>query len=103
MLEVQRTIKRAELAAFMFFLRKAIGPALVHVDNEGIIDDLWRGEMKCIGPKTKDADLWILSWEKLHRVHQGGILVEVEPVKAHRLWKENQQMPLFEQFHHEGQ
>ena len=41
-----------------FFL-KAIGPIMVHVDNKGIIDGLWRGEMKCIGPKAKHADLWI--------------------------------------------
>ena len=38
---------------------KAIGPIMVHVDNKGIIDGLWRGEMKCIGPKAKHADLWI--------------------------------------------
>ena len=29
---------------------------MVHVDNKGIIDGLWRGEMKWIGPKAKDAD-----------------------------------------------
>ena len=33
-LEVQRTIKRAELTAFQCFLRKAVGPAMVHVDNK---------------------------------------------------------------------
>ena len=32
-LEVQRTIKRAELIAFLCLLRKAIGPTMVHVDN----------------------------------------------------------------------
>ena len=39
--------------------------------------------MKCIGPRAKVADLWILIWEELHRVHQEGMLVEVEHVKAH--------------------
>ena len=34
--EVQRTIKRAELTAFLCRLKKVIGP-MVHVDNKGII------------------------------------------------------------------
>ena len=49
---------------------------------------------------AKDADLWILIWEELLRVHQGGLLVEV--VKAHRCKKEMQQMSLFEKFITEG-
>ena len=57
--EVQRTIKRAELTAFLSLLKKVIGPIEVHVDNEGIIDELRRGESKCIDPKAGDADLWI--------------------------------------------
>ena len=63
-LKVQRTIKRAELTAFWCLLRKAIGPTVVHVDNKGIIDGLWRGELRCMGTKAKDADLWILTREK---------------------------------------
>ena len=55
---------------------RIIGLPTVHVDNEGIIDGLWRGDMKCTGPKAKDAALWILIWEELQRVHQEGILVE---------------------------
>ena len=55
--EVQRTINRAELTAFLCYLRKALGPTMVHVDNKGLVDGLWRGEMRCIGPKAKDADL----------------------------------------------
>ena len=84
-LEVQRTIKRAELMAFSCLLRNAIGLTMVHVDNKGIIDGLW-----------------ILIWEELHRLHQEGILVEVEHVKAHRTKKEMQQMSLFERFIAEG-
>ena len=60
----------------------------MHVDNKGIIDGLWKGEKKCIGPKAKDADLWIMIWEELHRIHQEGTLVEVEHDKAHRSKKE---------------
>ena len=47
--EVQRTIKRAELTAFLCLLRKAIGPTTVHVDNKFINDGLWKGDMKCLG------------------------------------------------------
>ena len=60
------------------------------VNNDG----MWRGEMKCIGPRARNADLWILIWEEQHRVHQEGILVEVEHVKAHRSKEEIQQMSL---------
>ena len=58
-LEVQRTIKRTELTAFLCLLKKVIGSINVHVDNKGIIDGLWRGERKCTNPKEGDADLWI--------------------------------------------
>ena len=37
--EVQRTVKRAELTAFLCLLKKVI-----YVDNKGISDGLWRGE-----------------------------------------------------------
>ena len=50
--------------------------------------------MKCIGPRAKDANLWILIWEESHRVHQEGILLEVEHLKVHRSKKEKQQMSL---------
>ena len=91
-LEVQRTIKRAELIAFLCLVREAVDPMVVHVDNKGIIDGLWREkrnalvqkrrmqdhriliweevhDMKCIGPRAKVAALWILTWEELHSVH----------------------------------
>ena len=35
--------------------------------EEGVIDGLWRGEAKCLGPKAKDADLWILIWEEFEQ------------------------------------
>ena len=55
--DVQRTIKRAELTAFLCLLRKVIGSTKVHVDNKGIIDGLWRGEEECIQPRAGDTDL----------------------------------------------
>ena len=42
--EIQCTIKRAELSAFVCFLKKVIGPIKVHVDNKGIVDGLRKGE-----------------------------------------------------------
>ena len=60
--------------------------------EEGVIDGLWRGEAKCLGPKAKDADLWILIWEELNRMHQEGKELEVGHVKAHRTKKEKNNM-----------
>ena len=57
--EVQRTIKRAELTAFLCLLRKVRGPIEIHVDNKGIIDGIRRPGEECIKPRAGDADLWI--------------------------------------------
>ena len=43
-LELQRTIKRAELTAFLRLTREAIGPTVVHVDTRGM--NHWCGEVK---------------------------------------------------------
>ena len=40
--ELQRTVKMAELTAFLHLLKKVMGPFKVHVDNKGIIDGLQR-------------------------------------------------------------
>ena len=44
--------------------------------TKGITDELFRGEMKCICPRAKDADVWILIWEEStqssSRRHLGG-------------------------------
>ena len=64
--EVQRTIKRAELAAFLCLLRKVCGPTKIHVDNKGIIDGLRKGEKECIKPRAGDAD----QWKNLEEVHE---------------------------------
>ena len=63
--EVQRTIKGTHLTASLCLLKKVIGPIKAHVGNKGIIDGLWRGQRKCIGPNAGDADLWIKIWEEL--------------------------------------
>ena len=86
-IEVQRTIKRAELTAFLCLLKGVIGPIKVHVDNKGIIDGLWRGERECIKPKAGNADLWIKIWEELHLWTSKETLVDAEHVKAHRTEK----------------
>ena len=82
--EVQRTVKRAELTAFLCILKKVIGSIKVHVDNKGIIDALRKGEKECVKPRAGDADLWVKICEELHGLVERGILVEVEHVKAHR-------------------
>ena len=73
-----------------------MSPTMVHVGNKGIIDGLWKSEKKCIGPRAKDADEWIMIWAEIHRVHQEDIPMEVEHVKAHRSKKETQEMSIFE-------
>ena len=44
--EVQRTIKRAELTAFLYLLRRIVGPTTAHAENKGITDGHWRQEVK---------------------------------------------------------
>ena len=100
--EVQRTIKRAELTAFLCLLKKVIGPVRVHVDNKGIIDGLRRGERKCIKPRAGDADLCLKNWEKLRGLTERGMLVEAEHVQAHRRKKERKHVSQFERFVTEG-
>ena len=41
-LELQRTIKMAELTAFIRHFRRRVGPTTAHVENKGIINGLWR-------------------------------------------------------------
>ena len=88
--EVQPTMKRAELTAFLCLLKKVIGPIKVQVDNQGTIDGLRKGEKECIKPRAGDAGLW-KTVGKLHVLVERSILVEVEHVKAHRTKKEKEQ------------
>ena len=41
--------------------------------------------MECVGPKAKDADLWILIWEELHKVPREGTLVEGQARQSARI------------------
>ena len=100
-LQVQRTIMRAELTAFLCLLKKAIGPIKVRADTEGIIDGFWRGESECIDPKAGDADSW-KNWGELHLLVSKDIGVEVEHVKAHRTKKDEKERTHFEKFVTEG-
>ena len=100
--EVQRTIKRAELTAFLCLVGKVCGPIKIHVDTKGRIDGLRRGEKECVKPRAGDSDLWIGNWEKLHELVKRSILVEVAHVKAHRTKKEKEKMTKFERFVTEG-
>ena len=55
-LSAQRTIKRADLTAFLCLLKKGLGPIKVRVDNKRIVDGLWRRERKSIDPNAGVAD-----------------------------------------------
>ena len=83
-LDVQRTIKAAVLIAFLSLLRRVTGPTTAHVDNNGIMDGLSRGEVECVESKAKTADLWTSSWEKLNRIHQEVKECAVRHVKGQR-------------------
>ena len=58
--------------------------------------------MRSIGPRAKDVDLWIFIWEDLHRVHQEGILVEVEARQKRIAVRRKMQMSLFRKIITEG-
>ena len=93
--EVQRTIKRAELTAFLCLHQDSCG-------HKGIIDELRKGEKECIKPRAGDADLWFKNWEELHELVKRGIIVEVAHVKTHRTKKEEEKMTQLERFVTEG-
>ena len=46
-LEIQRTIKRAELTAFVCLLKRVIGPIMANVDN--------KGKLTCFGEEKGNA------------------------------------------------
>ena len=99
--EVQRTIKRAELTAFLCLLKRVIGPIEVYVDNNGIFDGLRRGERE---HQAKSRRCRFMD-QILGRTALPGrkdILVEVGHVTAHRTKKEKKDMSHFEKFVTEG-
>ena len=93
-LEVQRTIKRAELTAFVCLLIRMIRPIKVHVDSKGIIDGLRRRQSM---HQAKSGRCRFMDEN-----YMVGMLVEVEHVKAHRMKKEKKHMSQFERFVAEG-
>ena len=95
--EVQRTMKRAELTAFLCLLKNVIGPIKVHVDNKGIVDGLWREE----GENASIRKLAMLTCGSKFGKNctfqsQKKYLVKVEHVKAHRTKKDKKEMSHFE-------
>ena len=80
-LEVLRTMKRAELWAFvktfaMFFTAHAT----IHTDHQGVVQGL----------KQKDADLWKTLWDSINDIMELQLDVDVKHVKAHRTKKEKE-------------
>ena len=57
-MEVQRTIKVAELTAFLCLLKRVIGPIKVHADNKGIIDGLRQGERKSVSSLEREMPIY---------------------------------------------
>ena len=99
--EVYRTIKRAELpelTAFLCFFKKIIGRTNAHVDNKWILDGLWKGEVKCTGPKAAAVGLCTKMCEEMHHRRSKEILNEVEHVKAHRTKRDKKEMSKVEKF-----
>ena len=81
--EVQRTIKRAELAAFLCLLKKMIGPITkeLSMDHEK--------ERKSVSSQEREMLICGYKiWEELHGLVERGTLVEVEQVEAQRTKKE---------------
>ena len=64
--EVQRTIKRAELTAFLCLLRKVCGPTKVHVDNKGMIGErMYQARSLRCRPVDKNlAVRRLMSWHR---------------------------------------
>ena len=58
-IQVQRTINRADMTALCVALTRLCAPAAIHTDHMCILSGVHRGEKKCIGPKSKEADLRI--------------------------------------------
>ena len=83
-LEVQRTIKRAEIWALYMALTKLCGTDEIFSDNTGVMQALNKGEVTCISASRKDADLWGSGLAENWRVfvHEG--------IDLHVIWTEAQ-------------
>ena len=98
--EVQCTIKRTELTAFLSSGKPSVLRCTLTMKES--FGGLWRGERRCTGPGGKDLDLWILNWEGVaqssSRRHTGG--GRARPSTS--LQKGMQDMTLVENFITEG-
>ncbi|CAK0829303.1 unnamed protein product [Prorocentrum cordatum] len=65
---VQKTVKRAEMWAFLKVLEVVMPPCRIHTDHQGIIDGLARGARWCLSWKRPHADLWRRIWHKVVEV-----------------------------------
>ena len=72
---------------------------MVHVDNKGIMDGLWRERHEVHWSKNEGRRFVDFDLGNMHRCQQEGRLVEVEHGKALRSKTEIQLMSLFEKCH----
>ena len=64
-LQVQRTIKRAEIRALYMVLLKLCWPAEMFSDHRRVVRAFNKGEVNCITASHKDAELWVQVWRKI--------------------------------------
>ena len=67
-LEVQRTLKRAEMWALLMALRRHEGLAEISTDKLGGVQAFWDGEVSCVFADHTGADLWVHVRDKTHEV-----------------------------------
>ena len=103
-LPVQRTIKRAELWAFLHALRYVVPPMVFHTDHQGILDGVLRGKRWCCHSQRPCADVWLKIWHILDQHVLGcrttGIIVA--KVKAHVTATMKKNMASHELYHVHG-
>jgi len=103
-LPVQRTIKRAELWAFLHAMRYVVPPMVFHTDHKGILDGILRGKQWCCHSRRPCADVWRRIWQLLDKHLLGcrtsGIVVC--KAKAHATDAMKEHMASHELYHIHG-
>ncbi|CAK0864356.1 unnamed protein product, partial [Prorocentrum cordatum] len=78
----QKTVKRAEMWAFLKTLETVLPPCRIFTDHQGILDGIRRGPRWCLSWGRPRADVWRRIW---HKIADVGLEPEwVMHVKAHR-------------------
>ncbi|CAK0832156.1 unnamed protein product [Prorocentrum cordatum] len=78
----QKTVKRAEMWAFLKTLETVLPPCRIFTDHQGILDGIRRGPRWCFSWGRPHADVWRRIW---HKIADVGLEPEwVMHVKAHR-------------------